>query len=186
MIRIGLIADTHGLLRPQAVEFLRGSDAIVHAGDIGDPDILRVLAELAPGVAAALLIPTSPVGGTAVLRVAGSVLAVVALGRLVSYGTIIWLRKRGRISYPTLLIGVGPAAKSPGPMLMTSPSCAPGVIPRAADTEAHGGLPSRPQNGPLAPPWATRIVSARAGAPSARVPIATPSVSLSVSRMRRA
>ena len=48
MIRIGLIADTHGLLRPEALEFLVGSDAIVHAGDIGGPDILDALRGIAP------------------------------------------------------------------------------------------------------------------------------------------
>lgn len=47
-IRVGLISDTHGLLRPQALEFLRGSSHIVHAGDIVDPAILERLAELAP------------------------------------------------------------------------------------------------------------------------------------------
>lgn len=47
-LRIGLISDTHGLLRPQAIEALRGSDHIVHAGDIGDPAILHTLAEIAP------------------------------------------------------------------------------------------------------------------------------------------
>lgn len=48
MTRIGLISDTHGLLRPEALDFLRGSDHIVHAGDIGDPGILEALAALAP------------------------------------------------------------------------------------------------------------------------------------------
>jgi uncharacterized protein len=48
MLRVGLISDTHGLLRPEAVDFLRGSDFIVHAGDICDPQILVALAELAP------------------------------------------------------------------------------------------------------------------------------------------
>ncbi|WP_127997179.1 metallophosphoesterase family protein [Piscinibacter defluvii] len=48
MFRVGLISDTHGLLRPQAVEFLRGSDHIIHAGDICDPLILEQLASLAP------------------------------------------------------------------------------------------------------------------------------------------
>jgi putative phosphoesterase len=46
--RVGLISDTHGLLRPEAVEFLRGADLIVHAGDICDPAILEALAALAP------------------------------------------------------------------------------------------------------------------------------------------
>lgn len=48
MLRIGLIADTHGLLRPEALAALRGSDAIVHAGDIGQGTILDALAALAP------------------------------------------------------------------------------------------------------------------------------------------
>jgi putative phosphoesterase len=48
LIRIGVISDTHGLLRPAAVDALRGSDLIVHAGDIGDPAILRELSLLAP------------------------------------------------------------------------------------------------------------------------------------------
>jgi putative phosphoesterase len=48
---LGVISDTHGLLRPEAVEALRGSDMIVHAGDIGSPDVLRGLAELAPVIA---------------------------------------------------------------------------------------------------------------------------------------
>lgn len=47
-MRVGLISDTHGLLRPQAVKFLRGSDLIVHAGDIGKAEVLEQLEELAP------------------------------------------------------------------------------------------------------------------------------------------
>ena len=47
-LRIGLISDTHGLLRPQARTFLAGSHHIVHAGDIGDPRILDELRALAP------------------------------------------------------------------------------------------------------------------------------------------
>jgi putative phosphoesterase len=48
MIRIGLISDTHGLLRPEALSALRGSDFIVHGGDIGEGGILETLATLAP------------------------------------------------------------------------------------------------------------------------------------------
>lgn len=48
MTRIGVISDTHGLLRPEAVEALAGSALILHAGDVGDPDILDRLAEIAP------------------------------------------------------------------------------------------------------------------------------------------
>lgn len=45
---IGVISDTHGLLRPAALDALRGSDYIIHAGDIGDPKILEQLREVAP------------------------------------------------------------------------------------------------------------------------------------------
>jgi len=48
MLRVGLISDTHGLLRPEALAWLQGSDFIVHAGDIGDPAILEQLAAIAP------------------------------------------------------------------------------------------------------------------------------------------
>ncbi|MGJ7502972.1 metallophosphoesterase family protein [Variovorax sp. ZT5P49] len=48
MLRIGLISDTHGLLRPEAIAFLKGSDFIVHGGDIGTAGILEALAAIAP------------------------------------------------------------------------------------------------------------------------------------------
>ena len=50
-LRVGLISDTHGLLRPQAVDFLHGSDLIVHGGDICDAAILTALAAIAPVIA---------------------------------------------------------------------------------------------------------------------------------------
>jgi hypothetical protein len=49
--KIGLIADTHGLLREEALQALRGSDLIIHAGDVGDGDILEALRKIAPVVA---------------------------------------------------------------------------------------------------------------------------------------
>lgn len=49
--RIGLISDTHGLLRPQALEALRCSELILHAGDVGKPEILAGLREIAPVIA---------------------------------------------------------------------------------------------------------------------------------------
>jgi putative phosphoesterase len=49
--RIGLISDTHGLLRKEALEALRGSELILHAGDVGKPEILESLTEIAPVVA---------------------------------------------------------------------------------------------------------------------------------------
>ena len=50
-LRVGLISDTHGLLRPQAIDFLQGSDLIVHGGDICDGAILTALAAIAPLIA---------------------------------------------------------------------------------------------------------------------------------------
>jgi hypothetical protein len=46
--RVGVIADTHGVLRPEALDALEGSDQIVHAGDIGSPEILDALEAIAP------------------------------------------------------------------------------------------------------------------------------------------
>lgn len=46
--RIGLISDTHGLLRAEAIAALRGSDHLIHAGDIGNADILQRLSAIAP------------------------------------------------------------------------------------------------------------------------------------------
>ena len=45
---VGVISDTHGLLRPEAIEALRGCELIVHAGDVGSPDILSALKDLSP------------------------------------------------------------------------------------------------------------------------------------------
>jgi uncharacterized protein len=47
-MRIGVISDTHGLLRPEAESALRGVDLILHAGDVGDPQILERLKTIAP------------------------------------------------------------------------------------------------------------------------------------------
>ena len=51
MPRIGVISDTHGLVRPQALRALAGADLIVHAGDVGSPDVLVALRAVAPVVA---------------------------------------------------------------------------------------------------------------------------------------
>jgi putative phosphoesterase len=48
---VGVLSDTHGLLRPEASEALRGSDLIVHAGDVGNADVLERLCAIAPTVA---------------------------------------------------------------------------------------------------------------------------------------
>jgi putative phosphoesterase len=47
-MKIGVISDTHGLLRPEAIDALRGTQYILHAGDVGDPTILQRLRQIAP------------------------------------------------------------------------------------------------------------------------------------------
>jgi uncharacterized protein len=47
-VRLGLLSDTHGLLRPRVLELLTGCQRLLHAGDVGDPAILAALAEIAP------------------------------------------------------------------------------------------------------------------------------------------
>ena len=57
---IGLISDTHGLLRPEALRALEGSDLIIHAGDVGDPKIIDELNKLAPTFAVRGNVDTEP------------------------------------------------------------------------------------------------------------------------------
>jgi uncharacterized protein len=57
---IGVISDTHGLLRPEAVELLRGSAHIIHAGDIGSPEIIPALEKIAPVTAIRGNVDTQP------------------------------------------------------------------------------------------------------------------------------
>ncbi len=57
---IGVISDTHGLLRPEAIEALRGSERILHAGDVGTPEILQALAKIAPVTAIRGNVDTKP------------------------------------------------------------------------------------------------------------------------------
>lgn len=49
--RIGVISDTHGMLRPEVLPLLQGVDRIIHAGDVGRPDVLDALGQVAPVVA---------------------------------------------------------------------------------------------------------------------------------------
>jgi len=58
--KIGLISDTHGLLREEALRALQGSDLILHAGDVGDPGILDSLRRIAPVVAVRGNVDTEP------------------------------------------------------------------------------------------------------------------------------
>ena len=74
-LTIGVISDTHGLLRPEAVEALRGCDRILHAGDVGGFEILEALGKLAPVTAIRGNIDTSSwaraLPATEVVEVAG-------------------------------------------------------------------------------------------------------------------
>ncbi|HKN59537.1 MAG TPA: metallophosphoesterase family protein [Candidatus Acidoferrales bacterium] len=58
--QVGLISDTHGLLRDEALRALEGSDLIIHAGDVGRPEILDALEALAPVVAVRGNVDTQP------------------------------------------------------------------------------------------------------------------------------
>jgi len=81
VIGIGLISDTHGLLRPEALAALEGSDRIIHAGDIGDPRILAELSRLAPVTVVRGNIDTAPwaaaLPATATLELPGAVIFVI-------------------------------------------------------------------------------------------------------------
>lgn len=74
-MRIGVISDTHGLLRPEAIVALRGIDHILHAGDIGNIQILETLRTLAPTTAIRGNIdrtgPCSQLPATEIIGIAG-------------------------------------------------------------------------------------------------------------------
>jgi uncharacterized protein len=78
---IGVISDTHGLLRPEALAVLHGSDYIIHAGDIGDPGIITKLNEIAPVTAVRGNIDREPwarkIPATDVLEVGGVLIYVL-------------------------------------------------------------------------------------------------------------
>ena len=72
---IGVISDTHGLLRPEAIELLRGSEHIIHAGDIGSAEIVPELKKIAPVTAIRGNVDTAswarPLPETEVVELAG-------------------------------------------------------------------------------------------------------------------
>jgi len=74
-MKVGIISDTHGLLRPEAVELLRGSEHIIHAGDIGSPEVISALEKIAPVTAIRGNVDTQPwtrrFAETEVVEVAG-------------------------------------------------------------------------------------------------------------------
>ena len=79
--QIGVISDTHGLLRPEATDALHGSELIIHAGDVGAPGILEALTRIAPVVAVRGNVDTAPwataLPATEVVEVAGRHLYVL-------------------------------------------------------------------------------------------------------------
>ena len=81
LLTVGLISDTHGLLRPEAVDALQGSDFIIHAGDVGAPDILASLSRIAPVTVVRGNVDTQPWAGTwpltARLELAGVAILVI-------------------------------------------------------------------------------------------------------------
>lgn len=81
MAIVGLISDTHGLLRPEAVRALAGSDLIIHAGDVGGPEILDALRAVAPVVAVRGNVDTgawaAALPATAVAEVGGTLIYVL-------------------------------------------------------------------------------------------------------------
>jgi uncharacterized protein len=80
---IGLISDTHGLLREEALRALRGSDLIIHAGDIGKPEILDELKKVAPVIAVSGNIEQGP--GAPAWASALPTTAVVEAGEVTIY-----------------------------------------------------------------------------------------------------
>lgn len=72
---VSVISDTHGLLRPEALELLHGSEHIIHAGDIGSPEIVPALEKIAPVTAIRGNVDTQPwaqrYAETEVVEVAG-------------------------------------------------------------------------------------------------------------------
>ena len=80
-VRVGLVSDTHGLMRPDVITALKGSDLIIHAGDIGSPQVLDQLHALAPTHAVRGNIDTAPwamaIPETEIVRVGGHRLFVL-------------------------------------------------------------------------------------------------------------
>lgn len=74
---IGLISDTHGLLRPEALDALRGAELIVHAGDVGKLEILDELGKLAPVIAIRGNVDTIDLPSTARMEHLGVTLFVI-------------------------------------------------------------------------------------------------------------
>ena len=78
---LGVISDTHGLLRPEALKALEGVDRIIHAGDIGPPEILRELEAIAPVTAVRGNMDfgewARDIQGTEVVEIGGAIIYVI-------------------------------------------------------------------------------------------------------------
>ncbi len=77
---IGVIADTHGIIRPQAIERLRGAQQIIHAGDVGEPAVLTALEQIAPVAAVRGNVDLGTLGrlpATQLLEVVGQAIYVI-------------------------------------------------------------------------------------------------------------
>ena len=92
--RIGIISDTHGLLRPEALDALAGVSAIIHAGDVGSPDIIAALGRLAPvTVVGGNVDPPGAYPMTATVDLGGLVAGVAHGHRAPPGKRVPWLRK---------------------------------------------------------------------------------------------
>jgi predicted phosphodiesterase len=94
MLRIGVISDTHGLLRPQVERCLVGVAHIVHAGDIGSPDVVAGLHRIAPVVAIKRNVDTGdlrPLASARIETIRGCSISIrEVLGRGVSTCLSLW------------------------------------------------------------------------------------------------
>ena len=126
---IGVIADTHGLFDPSIVEHFAGVTAIIHAGDIGDPEVIRQLERIAPVVAVSGNVDGFEESGfprSCVIRLAGVTIGIRHIlferGKLISEATE-WLDKE----QPDLCVfghSHRPAVEQYGPTLLFKPGSA--------------------------------------------------------------
>ena len=86
-MKVGVVSDTHGLLRPRVTELLAGCDAILHAGDVGEPEVLEALRRIAPVTAVRGNVDTAGVLARLPDRVSG-VLGATADGEAAAADTV--------------------------------------------------------------------------------------------------
>jgi putative phosphoesterase len=142
-MRIGLISDTHGLLRPEALRALQSSDRIVHAGDIGDASILQALQAIAPVTAvrgnndrgqwATDLPPCATLGaGECVVGVVHELADAAGFGRVTLHALVFGHSHRPSIAWRsdgTLLVNPGSA----GPRRFSLPVTVAEIVVRGTE-----------------------------------------------------